>query len=556
MTEQAIAESLSNKTRRLYQGKVVDCQPLQQSVLDILLVQPSALGEEGDRATATTTSEIWEQMGIPALARPYFSLREHSPAIPNLHDAWQKEEQQVILLSDRSYWQCLSDLLKTEPLPTLQIIYWLNQMVVLWKALSPVNCCQSLLVDSNLRVDEDQSFGLQQLYEDLPSQPPSLKDLGNVWLAWFQQVPSDLPEALMETIEKTASGEIDTLADLRLQLQDLADAQQDISPLESENTSITLVIEELPEIAELEEDILNSGPQVPQSASSEEEDLSTAVLPMELLSLTDAGGTDRGSQRHHNEDYFGISTYLHTQHSNPGKIFHARGLYVVCDGMGGHAAGEVASKMAVITLQRYFATHWQGDTLPERQTILNGILLANQVLYEVNQKNASSGSGRMGTTLVMALVQDTKVAIAHVGDSRAYRFSRKGGLEQLTLDHEVGQKAIQSGIDAKTAYSRPDAYQLTQALGPHDDNYVQPDIRVIDIHEDSLLLLCSDGLSDNDLVEEHWETYLAPLTSSRQSLDPGINQLIEFANQHNGHDNITAILIQMKVRPHIPLEDW
>nr|MDJ0729964.1 protein phosphatase 2C domain-containing protein [Crocosphaera sp.] len=180
----------------------------------------------------------------------------------------------------------------------------------------------------------------------------------------------------------------------------------------------------------------------------------------------------------------------------------------------------------------------------------------NKKLYDVNQSNASSGSGRMGTTLVLMLVDQTKVAVAHVGDSRVYSISRKKGVQQLTVDHEVGQRAIQNGVDPKLAYARPDAYQLTQALGPHDNNYIQPDIRFLDLAEDSLFLLCSDGLCDNDLVEDHWETYLLPLLSSSQSLDKGMTKLIDFANSYNGHDNITAVFVKVKIRPKVNSKDW
>jgi protein phosphatase len=304
-----------------------------------------------------------------------------------------------------------------------------------------------------------------------------------------------------------------------------------------------------------DEDSFDSASMRSVGQMTEGEDLSTAVLPMELQSLADAGYTDRGRARHHNEDFFGLRSQVKKQLSSRGKKCQARGLYIVCDGMGGHAAGEVASAMAVETLQRYFMANWQDD-LPDCETIEKGVLLANQTIFNVNQKNARSGNGRMGTTLVMVLVQDTKVAIAHVGDSRIYRVSRKGGLEQLTVDHEVGQRAIQGGVDPEIAYARPDAYQLTQALGPHSSKFIQPDVRYLDLQEDTLLLLCSDGLSDNRLIETHWQTYLTPLISASNNLEKGLRKLIDFANQHNGHDNITAILVRMKVRPYLGGGNW
>ncbi|MCY7278437.1 MAG: protein phosphatase 2C domain-containing protein, partial [Phormidesmis sp. CAN_BIN44] len=189
--------------------------------------------------------------------------------------------------------------------------------------------------------------------------------------------------------------------------------------------------------------------------------------------------------------------------------------------------------------------------LPPLNVIREAVQLANTAIYDVNQQNARSGSGRMGTTMVMLLIQDTEAAVAHVGDSRLYRYSRKGGLKQVTIDHEVGQREIQRGTEATAAYSRPDAYQLTQALGPRDENFISPDIQFFEINEDMVLILASDGLTDNDLLEAHCETHIDPLVSSLTNLEQGVSQLVELANQYNGHDNITAIAIRAKVRPNL-----
>ena len=185
--------------------------------------------------------------------------------------------------------------------------------------------------------------------------------------------------------------------------------------------------------------------------------------------------------------------------------------------MGGHEKGEVASNLAVKTLQQYFQTHWQTQQLPDEDTIREAVRLANQAIYDVNQQDARSGVGRMGTTLVLVLIQDTRVAVAHVGDSRLYRLSRKQGLEQITVDHEVGQREILRGVEPAIAYARPDAYQLTQALGPRDENFVNPDVKFLELNEDTLLILGSDGLCDRDLLERHWQTHLEVLLSSDTS---------------------------------------
>lgn len=210
---------------------------------------------------------------------------------------------------------------------------------------------------------------------------------------------------------------------------------------------------------------------------------------------------------------------------------------------------EVASELAVNTLREYFQTHWSQKQLPNEEVIRQGVIAANQAIFNLNQSDARSGVGRMGTTLVMLLIQGNKVVVAHVGDSRLYRLTRKQGLEQVTVDHEVGQREIARGIEASIAYARPDAYQLTQALGPRDASSLNPDVQFLEINEDTLFVLVSDGLSDNDVLETNWETHLLPLLSSGVNLDRGVQDLIDLANEYNGHDNITAVLIRAKVRP-------
>ncbi|WP_353258323.1 serine/threonine phosphatase [Prochlorothrix hollandica] len=287
-----------------------------------------------------------------------------------------------------------------------------------------------------------------------------------------------------------------------------------------------------------------------EPGASHGDDSPTVVLPMQLVSLDDAGQTDVGQQRNHNEDEFVIQTSIKRLENPQGRSLQAHGLYVLCDGMGGHAAGEVASAKAANFIKQFFETHtW--DKLPSEAMIREAILGANHDLYRANQESSSYGSGRMGTTLVMLLIHNTHVAIAHVGDSRIYRYTRKKGLELLTLDHELGQLEIQRGVDPEVAYAMPDAYQLTQALGPRDNNCVDPDITCLELNEDTLFLLCSDGLSDNDLLEESAETHIKPLLSSRKNLDQGMIELMELANECNGHDNITAIAIRAKVKPNM-----
>ncbi|MGK7943249.1 MAG: serine/threonine phosphatase [Microcystaceae cyanobacterium] len=554
-----------------YEGMVIDTQPLQKSVLEVFVSQEKEKTLE-QSPEKDNNFQFWQNLGIPSLALPYLKLKDYVPSIPSIHDAWQVDHQAVILLSDRPDWQSLSQLMAKEPLSLLQIIYWLKNILILWRELSPLHSSQTLLVEENMGIDEGEEIMVQQIYPDEADNPAQLSSLAKLWQKWLSNSLQCPSESLNTLLEEIATEKLTDVDQFYQRIENLWQEEQQALE-ENQLPGEALDIEDLPELlqeqlaeaekiqptssndAESDENLITSGPQINLSEMEGEDDQPTAVLPMKLLSLHDVGLTDTGRQRRHNEDFFSITTQVYLEHNNKTRNLQSKGLYIVCDGMGGHASGEVASAMAVETLTDYFQNHWK-ESLPSEEVIREGIFQTNQTLYNVNQGNASSGSGRMGTTLVMALLQDTHAVIAHVGDSRIYRVNRKWGLEQLTVDHEVGQRAIENGVDPDIAYSRPDAYQLTQAIGPHENHYIQPDIRYLHLQEDTMLLLCSDGLSDNNLVEDYWESYLLPLISANQSLEMGLQKLITLGNQKNGHDNITAILVRVKVRPDLESEDW
>ncbi len=529
--------------------RVLDCQPFQKSLLQALMEQ-----QTGD--SQPQSSNI---LGIPGSAQPYIALKEYltlkesyHAIIPDVHDAWQQDGESVLLLEDRSGWPLLSDLWGNEEIPTLQILSWLGEMAQLWEALEPWHCRQSLLEVTNLRVDKYGVLCLERLYPDPEDQPLTLEDLGQMWRRLFSQSQRTQLTSLGDVFRQLCTGEITTLEELRFHLEAIAQTEQ----FTNDQEDVPVAAESSPPIAEASAVRQSPTNEVHPTPTEGGELPPTVILPMQLLSLDDAGATDIGYQRPHNEDCFGVQTRVNKLETPMGRSLEARGLYILCDGMGGHSGGEVASSMAVETLKQYFQENWHDDQLPSEETIRKAVHAANQAIYDVNQEKARSGSGRMGTTLVMMLVQNTNAAIAHVGDSRLYRLTRKRGLEQLTVDHEVGQREINRGVDPEIAYSRPDAHQLTQALGPRNEQFVNPDVQFFELNEDTLFVLCSDGLSDNELVEDHWQTHLAPLLSSRANLDQGILQLIDLANEHNGHDNITAILIRVKVRPNFEQQHW
>lgn len=580
------------------EARVLDCQPFQPSPLALLL---QVSDEAIDLTTPLTTTAAPlpdarppSSSTIPAIAQPYLALQsELHRALPQIHDAWEQPGQTVVVLEERADLPLLTEVWSDSDLLTLQILHWMHEMVDLWAVLQPYHACRSLLELNNLRVDEDQLLCLQRLYIDAPDQQPQIKALGRVWRLLFELSQRTQLGAIALLCAALETGEIVDVEKLYDRLESIANQFQ-TSDTPSTESSFMLPEESqlipptmLGLAADTADDASSSLPAPPSEplefsddsddddtlptltgasisptrleaslleddTAAESDDIPTVVLPMKLIQIEDAGRTDVGRQRDHNEDFFTIQTEMRKLDAPSGRSLQFKGLYVLCDGMGGHAGGEVASSMAAESLKEYFQTHWT-DKLPSEEMIREAIQLSNKAIYDLNQASDRSGVGRMGTTLLLLLIQDAQLAIAHVGDSRLYRFSRRRGLEQVTTDHEVGQREIQRGVEATIAYARPDAYQLTQALGPRDENFVHPDVQFLELNEDVLLMLCSDGLTDNDLLEIHWQTHVEPLISSQVNLEQGVNQLIDLANHFNGHDNITTVAIRAKVRPNLEL---
>jgi protein phosphatase len=248
----------------------------------------------------------------------------------------------------------------------------------------------------------------------------------------------------------------------------------------------------------------------------EEDDEPTG--PNALILVTAVGRTDPGLKRKHNEDAYAI---LEDHH-----------LFVIADGMGRHAAGEVASRLCVDAITEAFQTSSFGPprkpTLNKRAARLRGAtLLANEKILRAAEANEAYAG--MGTTVVSAYfsANNQRVYIAHVGDSRCYRL-RGGKLTQLTTDHTLGAAGIQgksAGILSRAVGIEPDVeVELTVEAPVHGDVY----------------LLCSDGLSRMVNADE-----IAGTLSQVTDLDEATKTLTEMANERGGRDNITVILVRV-----------
>ena len=243
-----------------------------------------------------------------------------------------------------------------------------------------------------------------------------------------------------------------------------------------------------------------------------------------------AGETNDGRKRNHNEDSL--------------AIFSDFGLYVVADGMGGHASGEVASKMAVDTMREFFAATADDPerTWPykmdrskgyEENRLITAIKLANLRIYESAQRDAKQRG--MGTTLVCAFAVEDGVYVAHVGDSRLYRI-RDGKIEQLTEDHSLLNDYIKmKRLTPEEIAAFPHKNVIVRALGMKDT--VKVDTRFEHPRANDIMLLCSDGLSGPVDDEE-----VLAIVETSPDLRTAAHRLIERANENGGPDNITCVL--------------
>ena len=243
------------------------------------------------------------------------------------------------------------------------------------------------------------------------------------------------------------------------------------------------------------------------------------------LSLDFAAVTDIGCRRSNNEDSFGYDAERH--------------IYVVCDGMGGNAAGEVASSMAVRTLIETFEASADSEpepgAAPVEHRITHAIAEANRVVYQAGMENAELRS--MGTTLVCACLDGDRAVIGNVGDSRAY-LVRAGLCVQITQDHSLLDEEIRNGnITPEMAAASTLQSVITRAIGVQAT--VEPDLFAARLQAEDMLLLASDGLTRYATPDE-----IARATAPGTELSTACQSLIDLAKQRGGADNITCILLR------------
>jgi protein phosphatase len=460
---------------------------------------------------------------LPDTIMPYLHLypqRLHTPEVYGFCSLPEAAEATEVLLLENVPINnfgslCPSILQAWSGTTAVRQVYWLWQMLQMWTPLAEQGVASSLLVPENLRV-EGWRVRLLELHKG--NFVPTLRDLGDVWSGLVESAQPQVQSRLGEICQfmRRSSMNFDALA---LELNDLL----------------------------LEE---------------------AAKLPLHLEIV---GITDTGPQRSHNEDScYPIAVDLQFSKTSGGDQLIPY-LTMVCDGVGGHEGGEVASQLAVQSLksliQNLLAEIAEQQELMTPAMVIKQLAeivrVVNNVISAQNNEQGKELRERMGTTLVMALQLPQKVKVSedlpsnnshelylvNVGDSRAYWIG-KDYCQRLTVDDDVASREVQLGHSLYwETQLRSDAGALTQALGTRDGDFLRPIIQRFIVEEEGLLLLCSDGLTDNDWVEQSWEKYGPPVLDGQMSLEAAVQSWIRLANDKNGYDNTSVVATHCRMSP-------
>ncbi|MEM7797294.1 MAG: PP2C family serine/threonine-protein phosphatase, partial [Cyanobacteria bacterium P01_C01_bin.118] len=386
-------------------------------------------------------------------------------------------------------------------------VYWCWQLFELWPHLFGLNMAASLTAPEAIHVD-----GWRIRLSNLVPGQPHLRDLADLIALWLPKSPASVTQKLQPILEKCR--------------------------------------EDTPNF----DHIL--------------EHLNRALLSeaMGIALITHVSGSTSSGQQPHNEDAC-YPSQTELERSTTADLPSLPRIAIVCDGVGGHAGGEVASQTVVRSLQlqlRGLLVEIAEQQEPLPPYIVMGqieaaIRVANNLVATQNDSQSRTERQRMGTTLVIAVMIPQRIPtpngyeevnelyIAHVGDSRAYWITPES-CHLLTVDDDVAGREITTGRSyPATAQARQDAGALTQALGTREADSLTPHIQRYILDETGVLMLCSDGLSDNQRVETSWANYIGLIVKKIVPLPTAVESWVELANQKNGHDNIAVVLMHCMV---------
>jgi serine/threonine protein phosphatase PrpC len=433
---------------------------------------------------------------IPSIVTPYLRLFAYQLHVPQVYglvssqvsklpgDIWLLENGPILKVSE-SLMPELADSWKGAA--AMRQLNWLWQIAQLWQPCITQGVASTLLTPELMRV-EGQLVRFLELQPD--RKPPNFSELGKLWQQWLDEADPAIANFLRQLCQQMVAGQV-------------RNSEQLMGQLDKALAKCGRLYDRTVEIAT---------------------------------------GTDVGRSRAHNEDAcYPPSGTVFT--GTPGSEACA----IVCDGIGGQDGGEVASELAIAVLREKLQqmplhqANW--DPLSLTSKLERAACAANDKIAGRNDSEHRQGRQRMGTTVVMALAHIHELYVAHVGDSRAYWITRTG-CYQVTLDDDVACREVRLGYALyRDALEQVAAGALIQALGITSSNTLHPTVQRFPVDEDCVLLLCSDGLSDKDRVEECWETEILPILDGVIGVAAARDRLIDIANTKNGHDNITVALI-------------
>ncbi|MEH2026278.1 protein phosphatase 2C domain-containing protein [Nostoc sp.] len=455
---------------------------------------------------------------LPTEVIPYLRLYQERLHLPQAYGFASNLEEDItdILLLENVPIDKTGNIYPTiveawEQATAVRQVYWLWQILQLWTPLSELGLSQSLLVTDNLRV-QGWCVRLLELYQTPADEKLSLQNLGECWQFWVASAKTSVAKGLQNIVQEMCETEIELEA-INIQLNNLLLA-------------------------------------------------SAAELP---LVLKVAGSTDIGPIMAQNED----ACYPNALSDLDESLL--RHLSIVCDGIGGHEGGEVASKLAVqsvkLQIRALLAEVTEQTVLvaPEllQEQLEASLRVVNNLICARNNEQKRQGRERMATTIVMAVQVPQRVQtstgwqsnnthelyLANVGDSRAYWITRNY-CQLLTVDDDVATREVRFAKSLyRKALLRPDASALTQALGTRDSESLRLKLQRFIVEEDGILLLCSDGLSDNNWVEQSWQDYAIPVLTGELTVEDAVYNWINLANEKNGRDNTSVVLTYYRVSP-------
>lgn len=472
---------------------------------------------------------------FPDEVQPYLRLYPHRLHVPGIYGFCVLADHDPIFLLDNvpidvsgKLYSALA--LEWSSTSAVRQVYWLWQMLQLWEPLKQQGVATSLLMPDNLRV-EGWRVRLCELIPDRLASP-QLKDLANCWLPWMAYAQPQVAKALQAFIQNMQFAEA-TQADL---------ATFGVAVAIAPNGTVPITLS-----AQLNQILLEQAARQP-------------------LSLEIFGATTTGPQREHNEDAcFPVSPMPISAvpiSAVPDKLLPHVG--IICDGIGGHEGGEVASQLALSSLKIQLSALLQehadkpeltSSTVIEQQ-LASITRVTNNLISARNNAQEREMRQRMGTTLVMVIQLPQRAGgnrnahelyLVSVGDSRAYWITPRY-CHALTVDDDVVTREVSLGRHLYAeVMRRSDSGALTQALGTREGELLYPKVQRFIVEEDGLLLLCSDGLSDGDRVEQNWENNSRQVLRGDISLEKAVRSWIDLANQKNGHDNTSVVMLRCRV---------